>query len=1052
MLQILMRTRSSHVSSPLQTTTSEKLSKKSDDKSNVTSALKDSTNTRQFRSNMSKNRETIISNTAKKEKLCHKTAAEKNNGNENSAAVDQKVGYCKKFDGNAQKQRHSKTKRTSSSTKNVIVEQENQGNLSGKNSSESSDDEVLIKKVKNKVSVCKRKKSGAVTTKSEAAVEKQKTAAPRKRQSIEVASTTIMKSKNSIRFDDSSESSFGDIGSDSDWFDESKDVKPVKTEQRVKPSNIANSSSSARAPRKSKVKAKDDIKQSASLKDPVDDENDGRIPVKAGTSYNDLDWESENDPPPKKKKLVKKKTTCGQPQPKQETSKAKVQKLATSKTNKAQKKTAQNLSDSDSDDWEEVPGVDRFKQSLGLATGVNGEDHQGVTVVLEKDKDEAFKNFVAQMIRKAIRRKQASVHKAFLVCFCAAGRYRSSICNSELLQAMILSLIPATHVNKPGKSWNVESIKVFETWFSSTFKISENIFGRRKVNVETLERCIQKRKCEFYSEYVMLFVTALRSLGFFCRFAWAAQPPVIKAKVELTDCEKKLTKKVLRQREIDEEILKKAEVEKSELCEKPEIVKEVQSESVNKDESISSDDEMMDMGPMGNNLDDIRALLMQTEQIEDTNLRPQSTTNNEVTSSYFKPSSVIEKEEVAEKSKYKCGKNKNSGKQSKTKNKIEEKKEDSKSETETDLSQDAGTNCWVEVYLKKEDCWIPFSPVDKIFNKPYVIEKQVLKALSYVFVFDNYNCFKDVTKRYASKWGSVNQKLRVDWIDKEKGKKWLKSFCGMFKPLDATFDTKEDIQIADQMCNMPIPGTVSELKDHPLYVLERHLLKFEVLHPKTAPILGYVKNEPVFSRKNVKLCHTEQTWLKEGMSVKQNEYPVKYVKPLISHAKLKKMEGKEIPMSGLYGDWQVELFKSPPVVDGRIPRNEYDNVNLFKMHMLPPGAVYLDLPGLDKIAKSLDVDCVSAMRGWDFSGFRARPVLEGFVVCAENEQLLRDCWAEKRREAEEKSREFRAMTNWTRLIKAFKIRQIIKRKYEYSEKEACGEKTLAKDDDDFEVI
>merc|ERR1719499_394691 len=306
------------------------------------------------------------------------------------------------------------------------------------------------------------------------------------------------------------------------------------------------------------------------------------------------------------------------------------------------------------------------------------------------------------------------------------------------------------------------------------------------------------------------------------------------------------------------------------------------------------------------------------------------------------------------------------------------------------------------------------------------------------------------------RWGSVNQKTRVEWIGRPEGKEWYQSFCQIFAPLDKTADTKEDIQIQDQMSHMPIPATVAELKDHPLYALERHLLKFEVLHPKTAPVLGYVRNEPVFPRKCVHTCHTEQTWIKEGMSVKKGEEASKYVRPLISTFKLKKLEreGKEPPLVGIYGEWQVELYKSPPVVDGRIPRNEYGNVELFKMHMLPPGSVYLDLPGLDKVAKSLDVDCVSAMRGWDFSGCRARPVLEGFVVCAENEKLLRDCWEEKKRESEAKLRETRAIGNWKRFMRAFRISQIIKRKYEYSNEPAVtgsrgnGENSI----DDFEEL
>ena len=51
-------------------------------------------------------------------------------------------------------------------------------------------------------------------------------------------------------------------------------------------------------------------------------------------------------------------------------------------------------------------------------------------------------------------------------------------------------------------------------------------------------------------------------------------------------------------------------------------------------------------------------------------------------------------------------------------------------------------------------------------------------------------------------------------------------------------------------------GTVpSPFQDHPLYVLKRHLLKFEAIYPPDAPPLGWLKSEPVYARECV---HTLQ--------------------------------------------------------------------------------------------------------------------------------------------------------------------------------------------------
>ena len=44
----------------------------------------------------------------------------------------------------------------------------------------------------------------------------------------------------------------------------------------------------------------------------------------------------------------------------------------------------------------------------------------------------------------------------------------------------------------------------------------------------------------------------------------------------------------------------------------------------------------------------------------------------------------------------------------------------------------------------------------------------------------------------------------------------------------------------------------------------------------------------------------------------------------------------------LYGEWQTDAFIPPPAVDGKVPRNEYGNVELFQPSMLPGGTVYLE--------------------------------------------------------------------------------------------------------------
>lgn len=50
---------------------------------------------------------------------------------------------------------------------------------------------------------------------------------------------------------------------------------------------------------------------------------------------------------------------------------------------------------------------------------------------------------------------------------------------------------------------------------------------------------------------------------------------------------------------------------------------------------------------------------------------------------------------------------------------------------------------------------------------------------------------------------------------------------------------------------------------------------------------------------------------------------------------------KDQPLE-LFGKWQTNPYEPPIAKDGIVPRNEYGNVDLFKMCMLPKGCVYIN--------------------------------------------------------------------------------------------------------------
>lgn len=141
-------------------------------------------------------------------------------------------------------------------------------------------------------------------------------------------------------------------------------------------------------------------------------------------------------------------------------------------------------------------------------------------------------------------------------------------------------------------------------------------------------------------------------------------------------------------------------------------------------------------------------------------------------------------------------------------------------------------------------------------------------------------------------------------------------------------------------------------------------------------------------------------------------------KNYISHSFLQ-LSGKtitDLPLE-VFGPWQVEDYVPPPAVDGKVPRNAYGNVELFKPSMLPKGCVHLQgnrmttnphivifviipvnssfdvlVPGLTRVAKKLRIDCAPAVVGFDYHSGGCHPTYDGFVVCEEHVDVLMDAW------------------------------------------------------------
>ncbi|XP_053671425.1 DNA repair protein complementing XP-C cells homolog [Anopheles nili] len=339
---------------------------------------------------------------------------------------------------------------------------------------------------------------------------------------------------------------------------------------------------------------------------------------------------------------------------------------------------------------------------------------------------------------------------------------------------------------------------------------------------------------------------------------------------------------------------------------------------------------------------------------------------------------------------------------------------------------DKKVDLWIEFFSQKEKRWITFDLARGLTDCVDLIVRNATNPISYVFAWDNEARLKDVTARYVKKWNTTCRMLRVEqsWLDKA-----LRPFA--HEPTERDLlEEKELDKLLDT--EKPVPQTIGELKNHPLYALRRHLLKFEALYPAEPLTFGFVRGEAIYPRECVHTLQTREKWYKQGRVVRPFEttYKVvkcwKYDRPNNTWLKDQRCE--------LFGHWQTDEYDPPTAENGLVPRNEYGNVELFTDKMLPKGTVHLKLPGLNKVCKRLQIDCASAVTGFEMAKMRMIPVYDGFVVCQEFADQLVEEWYKEMEEEERREQEKlekRIYGNWKRLIKGLLVRRKLQNKYNF---------------------
>ncbi|XP_046727726.1 DNA repair protein complementing XP-C cells isoform X3 [Silurus meridionalis] len=733
---------------------------------------------------------------------------------------------------------------------------------------------------------------------------------------------------------------------------------------------------------------------------------------------------------------------------------------------KEEKKENDNTSEeSDEDeDWEEV---EELAGPLGPAEEADQEPavpSQPVEIEIEtaearlkrqkkENKQAEFEMYLRRAMKRFTKEIQMDTHKVHLLCLLASGLFRNRLCCEPDLLAITLSLVPPHFTTVYKKRINTVYLEDLLKWFKETFTLNPALPEEKDVRLEELlERRLGSLSARDHQEMTYLFLLVLRSLRLYCRLVLSLQPISFKP---TTKTGKAKTSRSPPSKDKSNKADKKPPEPKISLGSKrPSSSAEGQPKKGGKRQKRNVEDrevkkkEVDGQRPKNTRR---RSTASKVSYKEESSDGDEELSDDEE----FQPTSEEDSDDLvdAKKSKGKeKGKSQASRRSSKTKKKTrrdeEEEKEDEEEEDYDDEEEDElvckkqwrrkrqgkGNDEWIEVYLKEAKKWICIG-VDQGVDHPKLCSNQATQPITYVVGIDDNGYLKDVSSRYDPTWLTSSRKRRID-------SEWWKETLGFFECPDSKQKQIEDKELQETLMNKPLPTSISEYKNHPLYALERHMLKYEALYPTTATILGYCRGEPVYSRDCVHTLHSRDIWLKQARTVRLGEEPYKMVKGSSNRSRKARMmsENKENKDLALFGHWQTEEYQPPVAINGKIPRNDFGNVYMFQPCMLPVGCVHLHLPNLNRVARKLNLDCAPAVTGFDFHGGYSHAVIDGYIVCEEHEEILKAAWEneqEIQKRKEKRCREKRALANWTLLVKGLLIKQRLQRRY--------GQQGVAKD-------
>ena len=353
---------------------------------------------------------------------------------------------------------------------------------------------------------------------------------------------------------------------------------------------------------------------------------------------------------------------------------------------------------------------------------------------------------------------------------------------------------------------------------------------------------------------------------------------------------------------------------------------------------------------------------------------------------------------------------------------------------------------WVEVYSPAVMKWVPLDPlVRNTVNKPRTgfepPASDALNSMAYVIAFEEDGSAKDVTRRYVQFPNSKTRKYRVE--STKGGIAWWKSTMQFFeKTFALDRDVVEEAELAKREASEPMPKSIQDFKGHPMYILERHLRRNEVIHPKrevgkigvTGAKAKDQMLESVYRRQDVHLVKSAAQWYRRGRDVREGESGLKRAQNKGKEDLMDAEDHSETEETGmaLYAEFQTDVYVPPPVTKGRVPKNDFGNLDIYVATMIPPGGIHVQHPEAARAARMLGLSYADAVTGFDFQGRRGTAVINGIVAASDFRDALLEVIEALEHERVHQAEAVRSaylLQMWKRFLRALRIRNQVNEEY-----------------------